>query len=1278
MARKHIGRLSWGGVIALCALFLLAPDARCQFTAERKKCVISGGVGVPNVTMQVTGVSPAPITDQNGAYTVEVDWGWSGTIKPVQLGYVFQPAERPYTNVQASVSGENYTARLLTFTIAGTTGVGGVRLAGFLTEVTSDDNGRYSTEVDFGWTGIVTPEKMGYRFEPSTRQYKATADQKQENYKAVELTFAISGNVTTAGVMMKGLPGNPVSQEGGAYTAQVGYGWTGTVTPTKEGYRFTPESRPYSLVVQPMPGEDYTAEVFTYKISGSTGMPGVVLKGLPNDPISDSNGYYSVDVEYGTSLKITPEYPGYKFDPPSRDFTKVVADQPNVDFAASVIFLTISGKTGVPNVTLNGLPGNVTSDSACTYSVQVEYGWSDSVTPTKEGYYFEPSTKVYNAVTQNQKQDYTAKPVTFEISGRIGDLPGVALVGLPGPPVVTGADGTYKAEVPYKWNGTITPKKAGFEFEPPSKEYKDVLMVMSGEDYTGRIIQYTISGKITGEDGPLADITVLADGTGGGQGITDSAGEFQIKVNHAWRGRLVPQHEGYTYIPPNRPLEAVGQNVLRQDFTAKIKMLTITDRVAAGEGPTAVPIADVTVVGQPGNYQARTGNDGKYTLRVPFGWSGQLTFDKPGWNLTPADPTAYSYTDLKENVDRTVVKPPVTTAKPPVVPPDTTAKPPVVPPDTTARPAVIPPTTTMTLAQAQQRLAQVQQDLAAQNAKFVDISRQNKPVPAQLQQQITQLQQEQSSLQMLLMSLQTTDTTLALVKPPVVPPDQTTTASPLMPTILDALTMIMQRTGAKIMIDATVKPTPVAISPEVMSATTAGMALDLLIRSQAVYKYRVIGENAFIVYKPINYLFSGDDLRQALQDLSTAAEVPIIPDPNVAGRVFADIRDQPLEKALEIMLAGTGYVVKQTPEYYLVADRSPLSPSFPEISVTKVIPLSYITPDRVKTLVSTAFDPYVKAEPADPRDPNNRGSLVTITAPEKLAARIEADIRRLDNRPRQVLLDARVVTLERGNLLNLGVEWGWPRLQAGFNYDSTGNALTPPSNFMAGFRLGYTSGREFTDSLLAALNLLQESSQAEIVSSPQILAQDSRLSQLKVVTEEWFMMTPPPNQSTLFTNSQLEKIESGTVLSITPHIGDHNDMTLELAIEVSDSIPSARGSGLPVVTRRIARNLVTVEDGGTVALAGLTENRSRSKDTSTPGLSKLPLIGPLFKNQNKDKANREIAVFVTAHLIHDAKDIALRTPPQMDQATVRVPAVGGDEDEFKQDLERAMANRSNR
>jgi len=98
---------------------------------------------------------------------------------------------------------------------------------------------------------------------------------------------------------------------------------------------------------------------------------------------------------------------------------------------------------------------------------------------------------------------------------------------------------------------------------------------------------------------------------------------------------------------------------------------------------------------------------------------------------------------------------------------------------------------------------------------------------------------------------------------------------------------------------------------------------------------------------------------------------------------------------------------------------------------------------------------------------------------------------------------------------------------------------------------------------------------------------------------------------------------TGLVLSISP----------ALAIEVSSSIPRGRESELPVVTRRTSTNNVRIKDGGTVAVAGLTENKTRTEKRRAPGLSKIPIIGGLFKNTNDEGSSREIAVFVTAHLI---------------------------------------------
>ena len=66
-----------------------------------------------------------------------------------------------------------------------------------------------------------------------------------------------------------------------------------------------------------------------------------------------------------------------------------------------------------------------------------------------------------------------------------------------------------------------------------------------------------------------------------------------------------------------------------------------------------------------------------------------------------------------------------------------------------------------------------------------------------------------------------------------------------------------------------------------------------------------------------------------MQDVATAAGVPIVIDPNVAGDVFVSFDNVSLDEALELMLAGKPYVFKKYPRYYLVAGRSCDEPGLP-------------------------------------------------------------------------------------------------------------------------------------------------------------------------------------------------------------------------------------------------------------------------------------------------------------------------------------------------------------
>jgi type II secretory pathway component GspD/PulD (secretin) len=231
--------------------------------------------------------------------------------------------------------------------------------------------------------------------------------------------------------------------------------------------------------------------------------------------------------------------------------------------------------------------------------------------------------------------------------------------------------------------------------------------------------------------------------------------------------------------------------------------------------------------------------------------------------------------------------------------------------------------------------------------------------------------------------------------------------------------------------------------------------------------------------------------------------------------------------------------------------------------------------------------------------------------------------------------------MERGDVLNMGIEWGWPTIRAGMFSneligDGGGDLVDFGGKWPWGVQMGYSPDATFTDSLVMALNLLVENDEAKILSKPQLMALDGRQAKIQVLKEEYFLLTPTTYSATYgYATSFMENVTSGTTLTITPYVGDDEDITLEMAVEVSDSIPSARSTDLPVITRRTAENTVRIKDGGTAIVAGLTENRSNHDYKRVPGFSKLPLIGSLFKNTDNEDTSREIAVFITARIVPD-------------------------------------------
>jgi len=238
-------------------------------------------------------------------------------------------------------------------------------------------------------------------------------------------------------------------------------------------------------------------------IVGNVGVVGGTLSyvdGTLKTVTVDSTGAYSLTVPLNWSGTITPAKPGYVFSPQNASFSNLTAPQTIQNFNAFPGYI-ISGNVGLTGVTLNytdGIPQTAISNSSGNYSFTVSNNWSGTVSPSKTGYTFSPASRNYSNVTMNQTaQNYTPLIV---ISGDTGTA-GVTLsyIDVTAKTVTADGGGAYSLSVPLGWTGTVTPSKAGFTFMPLSRSYSNVRTSQTAQDYNAIDAPIVLSSVRVGE-----------------------------------------------------------------------------------------------------------------------------------------------------------------------------------------------------------------------------------------------------------------------------------------------------------------------------------------------------------------------------------------------------------------------------------------------------------------------------------------------------------------------------------------------------------------------------------------------------------------------------------------------------------------------------------------------------------------------------------------------------------------------------------------------------------
>lgn len=411
----------------------------------------------------------------------------------------------------------------------------------------------------------------------------------------------------------------------------------------------------------------------------------------------------------------------------------------------------------------------------------------------------------------------------------------------------------------------------------------------------------------------------------------------------------------------------------------------------------------------------------------------------------------------------------------------------------------------------------------------------------------------------------------------------------------------------------------------------------------------VAGRIKFVAFQ------QGSNIRDGLRLLAALCQKNIVPSSGVDGPLtISRLYDVTFEEALDAIL-GFGFKYVQDGNFVRVytAEQYRKIQEDPSRMEHRVITLYYVTADEAAKLVQPVLSgaPSARVQTSSPAEmsissgegtlssggggnnPANHDMIIVFDYPENVK-RAEAVIREIDVRPRQVLIEATIMTVRLNEQMQFGIDWnlftGTPVTDFPANLDGRGTAIEtfgfaqrPPT---AGLTVGFSAGN--VQAIITALDTVTDTT---VLANPKILAVNKQEGAVLIGTKLGYLDTTTQTQTS--TTQSVAFLETGTRLAFRPYIG--NDGYIRMDIYPKDSDGNVDSQGLPTEVTTELRTNVIVRDGETVILGGLFRDTIATSRSQVPLLGDLPLVGALFRGTRDEIRREEVIILLTPHIIGD-------------------------------------------
>jgi MSHA biogenesis protein MshL len=268
------------------------------------------------------------------------------------------------------------------------------------------------------------------------------------------------------------------------------------------------------------------------------------------------------------------------------------------------------------------------------------------------------------------------------------------------------------------------------------------------------------------------------------------------------------------------------------------------------------------------------------------------------------------------------------------------------------------------------------------------------------------------------------------------------------------------------------------------------------------------------------------------------------------------------------------------------------------------------------------------------------------------------------NLQRQVILEAKIIEVRLNDSFQSGIDWAALSRsssrdllvgQAGLvdGNPSLTNSVTPALTSLgtAGIANLFTVGGA-NDNFAALMRLLATQGEVQVLSSPRVSTVNNQKAVIKVGADEFFVTgvssstTSGGTSTTTSPNITLTPFFSGIALDVTPQISADNQVILHIhpsVSEVTDQVKNITVAGQPqqlplaLSSVRESDSVVKARSGQVIVIGGLMQNKSANDDGGVPGLSSIPLLGGMFKQQAKQNTRSELVILLKPIVADDNK-----------------------------------------